>query len=141
MDRCGRRLCPRGVTAQPERDCGGRDEHALRLDLIATPLRQPLRRVAVTVGDRLSDPEGLWPADVALITSIPGLESVDIIATDGVLAAGYLDRVRLAFVGIEEAPAGAPASPKRAGEGGRDDGPVLVVNSRLGPRDVRLPQR
>ncbi len=83
-------------------DGGGSDEHALRHDLIATPAPMPVRRVAVTVGDRLSDPEGLWPADVALLTSIPGLEHVDILATDGALEAGYLDRLRLAFVGMEE---------------------------------------
>ncbi len=83
-------------------DGGGMDEHALRLDLIATPSPRPLRRIAIAVGDRLSDPEGLWPADVALLTSIPGLEHVDLLSTDGVLAAGYLDRLRLAFVGLEE---------------------------------------
>ena len=104
------------------RDGGGHDEHALRLDLIATPAPAPLKRVVVTVGDRLSDPEGLWPADVALLTSMPGLENVDLLATDGVLAAGYLDRLRLAFVGIEEVSPPEPASPKPVGEGG-----VLVV--------------
>jgi RecB family exonuclease len=109
------------------RDGGGSDEHALRLDLIATPAATPITHVAVTVGDRLSDPEGLWPADVALLTSMSGLENVDILATDGVLAAGYLERLRLAFVGIEEAAPEdeEPASPKPFGEGRAI--PVLVV--------------
>lgn len=97
---------------------GGADEHGLRLDLMTTPAPRPVQHVAVAVGDRLSDPEGLWPADVALLTSIPGLERIEILATDGVLAAGYLDRLRLAFVGIEEA---------EAGSNGAGRPPVLVV--------------
>ena len=105
----------------------------MRRDLIATPASHPVRRVTVTVGDRLSDPEGLWPADVALLTSIPGLEHVDILATEGALEAGYLDRLRLAFVGIEEVAPAEPASPKPLGEGGgeheREGGPVLVVQA------------
>jgi RecB family exonuclease len=109
-------------------DGGGRDEHALRLDLIATPSPRPLRRIAIAVGDRLSDPEGLWPADVALLTSIPGLEHVDLVSTDGVLAAGYLDRVRLAFVGLEETSGVPPSRQGRYGEAGAAAPlPVLVV--------------
>jgi RecB family exonuclease len=97
-------------------DAGGRDEHAWRGALLSTPASAPLRRVAIAVGDRLSDPHGLWPADVALLTGIPGLEQIDILATDGVLAAGYLDRLRLAFVEIEEASSVDPSPP-----------PILVV--------------
>ncbi len=78
------------------------DEHAARLQLIAAAADTPLRRIAITVGDRPLDPEGLWPADVALLTSISGLAAIDVIATDETLEAGYLDRLRLAFVGIEE---------------------------------------
>ena len=75
-----------------------------------------MRQVIVTVGDRLSDPEGLWPADVALLTSISGLEEIDVVATEAMLAAGLLDRWRLAFVGIEEGEAdaerdGVPSQP------------------------------
>jgi len=89
------------------------DEHAARLQLIETPSASPLRHIVITVGDRPLDPDGLWPADVALLTSINGLEAIDVIATDGTLEAGYLDRLRLAFVGIDEIssppPAPAPA--------------------------------
>ncbi len=56
----------------------------------------------VAVGDRPFDPDGFWPADVTLFTTLPGLQRIDLIATDGVLDAGYLDRVRLAFVEIDE---------------------------------------
>src|SRR5687768_7730271 len=103
------------------RDGGGDDEQALRLELVTTPAPKPLKHAVVTVGDRLSDPEGLWPADVALLTSIPGLENVDILSTDGVLAAGYLDRLRLAFVGIAEASSGERAA-----------APILIVPPAVG---------
>ncbi len=101
------------------RDTGLLDEHAARHLLIETPAAAPLRHVVITVGDRPLDPDGLWPADVAMLTTIPGLEAIDVVATDGVLEAGYLDRLRLAFVGIEETeplpPAPAPAMVVPAG--------------------------
>ena len=105
----------RGYEARLQ-EAGGRDEHARRLDLLATASPRPVRRVTITVGDRLSDSEGLWPADVALLASLPGLEQIDIVATDGALAAGYLDRLRLAFVGMEESSSTDPAA-----------SPVLVI--------------
>ncbi len=89
------------------------DEHTARQQLIENASPAPLGHIVITVGDRPLDPEGLWPADVALLTSIGGLETIDIVATDGTLEAGYLDRLRLAFVGMEEIdsppPAPAPA--------------------------------
>jgi RecB family exonuclease len=98
------------------------DEHAARHLLIETPSPTPLRHVVITVGDRPLDPDGLWPADVVMLTSIPGLEAIDVVATDGTLEAGYLDRLRLAFVGIEETdsrpPVPAPAIVVPAGAAG-----------------------
>ena len=98
------------------RDGGGCDEHALRRDLLTIAPPVPLQRLVITVGDRLSDPDGLWPADIVLITSVPGLKHIDVVATDGLLAAGHLDRLRLAFVEIEEGAGAGPSAP-----------PVLVV--------------
>lgn len=83
-------------------DCGGADEHVARALLISTPAARPLRHLVISVGDRPFDGDGFWPADVALFTTIPGLDRIDIVATAGVLDSGYLDRLRLAFVGIEE---------------------------------------
>jgi len=103
-------------------EAGALDEHAARLLLLESPAAHPLRHIVITVGDRPLDPEGLWPADVALLTSISGLAGIDIIATDGTLEAGYLDRLRLAFVGIEEVasppPVPAPAMVVPAGAAG-----------------------
>ncbi len=103
-------------------ETGVLDEHAARVLLLESPAVRAVRHIVITVGDRPLDPEGLWPADVALLTSISGLASIDVIATDGTLEAGYLDRLQLAFVGIEEVaslpPAPAPALVVPAGAAG-----------------------
>lgn len=83
-------------------DGGAADEHAARTRLIDTDASRPLTHLVVAVGDHPFDADGYWPADVTAITSIPGLASIDLLATSGVLDAGYLDRVRLAFIEIEE---------------------------------------
>ncbi|MDP2055078.1 MAG: PD-(D/E)XK nuclease family protein, partial [Acidobacteriota bacterium] len=91
-------------------DTGLLDEHAARELLIATPAAVPLRHVVIAVGDRPLDPDGLWPADVVMLTSIAGLDAIDVVATDATLEAGYLDRLRLALVGIEETESSLPAA-------------------------------
>ena len=80
---------------------GAVDEHGARTRLLATPAATPLRHVIVAIGDRPFDPDGYWPADVAMLTTIAGLETIDIVSTSNVLDAGYLDRLQLAFVEIE----------------------------------------
>ncbi|HUQ86525.1 MAG TPA: PD-(D/E)XK nuclease family protein [Vicinamibacterales bacterium] len=94
------------------------DEHGARAKLIATPSTRPIRHVIVAIGDRPFDPDGYWPADVTMLTTIAGLETIDIVSTSNVLDAGYLDRVQLAFIEIEtdretiERPAVAALSPR-----------------------------
>jgi len=78
------------------------DEHTMRANLIANPSAHPLRHLVIAVGDRPFDPDGFWPADVAMFTTIAGLERIDIVSTDAVLESGYQDRLRLAFVEIDE---------------------------------------
>ena len=78
------------------------DEHAARSQILSVPAVRPLQHLVVAVGNRPFDPGGFWPADVTMFTTLPGLQRIDLLATDGVLEAGYLDRVRLAFVEIEE---------------------------------------
>src|SRR5262249_46815619 len=90
-------------------------EHALRAQLAALASPPPLRHLVLAVGDRTFDPDGYWPADVTLITTLPGLERIDILSTEGVLESGFEDRLRLAFVEFE---AGQEATPPNA--------PVLV---------------
>lgn len=83
-------------------DGDGMDEHGARARLLASAPAEPLRHVVIAVGDRPFDADGYWPADVTLLTTIDGLEAIDIVATEASLEAGYLDRLRLAFVEIEE---------------------------------------
>ena len=92
---------------------GGRcDEHSLRGRLIAGGLVRPIVAVVVTLADQAADPDGLWPADFDLLTRIAGLERIDIVATDAVLAAGFHERLADHLPGIDEerfeAPAAAP---------------------------------
>ena len=84
-------------------ETGSLDEHALRQLALETPCRRPYRHAVVTVGDRAVDPAGgLFPADWDLLTRIPGLETVDVISTQVVLASGWHDRVLTLLPGIEE---------------------------------------
>jgi CRISPR/Cas system-associated exonuclease Cas4 (RecB family) len=81
---------------------GAVDEHGLRVRIIASSSATPLRQLAIAVGDRPFDADGFWPADVTLFTTLIGLERLDVLATEGALEAGFLDRVRHRFVEIDE---------------------------------------
>lgn len=95
---------------------GGIDEHALRRLLLApppAPPEPPYRHIVVTVPDQAADPNGLWLADFDLLARLPGLERLDLVATENILAAGFHERVHDLFPGIEEARAGVEARPPR----------------------------
>jgi RecB family exonuclease len=92
------------------------DEHSLRARLIEAPSPRPLKTLILAIADRPFDPDGFWPADVSMWTTIAGLEEIEILATGGTLDAGYLDRLQLAFVELDAI----------AGETRADD-PSLVV--------------
>jgi RecB family exonuclease len=98
---------------------GRLDEHALRDRLLAGAASRPVRRVVVTVTDRVADPAGLWPADLDLLARLPGLTHLDVVATETRLAGGWLERLHAELPGIEE-----QAVP--AGTGGR---PLCLVPS------------
>ena len=80
----------------------GLDEHALRALLLTNPCLQPVRHVVVTVPDQAASENGLWPADFDLLTRLPDLERVDVIATEQMLQSGLLERIRERLPGIEE---------------------------------------
>ncbi len=91
-------------------DSGRSDEHGLRRELLdGAPLR-PVRRVLVTVADRLADADGLWPADLDLLTRLPGLDRLDLLCTEASLGAGYLERLHAALPELDEHR--SPASPR-----------------------------
>ena len=101
---------------------GAVDEHALRAKLLETESSRPLRQIIVSVGERSVDPAGLWPADLALLTQLPRLEQIDIVATRATIAAGLLERLQKFMPGFEEA-----ELPEGVGATGHAERPVLVT--------------
>jgi RecB family exonuclease len=91
------------------RESGGCDEHLLRERLLAEPAAQPLRHVAVTVADWIADADGLFVADFDLLSRLPGLESIDIVATVATLGSGFHQRLHDWWPGLEEGTIAAPA--------------------------------
>ena len=78
------------------------DDHALRRQLIDEPASDPWRHVVLAVGDDASDRQGLYPVDWDLLTRVPGLERIDIVATDAMLAGAFHERILQRLPGIEE---------------------------------------
>jgi RecB family exonuclease len=81
---------------------GCMDEHELRLRLLQESAAAAHPHVMVTVGDIAADRNGLWPADFDLLARLPGLERLDVVATEELLEAGLLERVHALLPGIEE---------------------------------------
>ena len=81
---------------------GGCDEHTLRDRLLADAAANPLRHVLVTLPDWIADPDGLFVADFDLLARIPGLERIDIVATESTLASGFHERLREWWPGLAE---------------------------------------
>ncbi len=92
------------------RESDGGDEHTLRERLIAEPAADPVRHVIVTVPDWIADADGLFSADFDLLTRIPGLQALDIVATERILGSGFHERLHNWWPGLEETtPEAAPA--------------------------------
>ena len=90
----------------------GVDEHGLRAHLILREPARPIRRVVVAVGDWIADPDGLFAADFDLLTRVPGLAAIDVVATAGVLGSGFDQRLHDWLPGFDEgSPPGLTASP------------------------------
>ncbi len=83
-------------------DSGACDEHVLRERLLVEPSPVPLRSIIVTVADWIAEPNGLFAADFDLIARLPGLETIDLIVTDAILASGFHQRVHDWLPGLEE---------------------------------------
>jgi RecB family exonuclease len=96
----------------------GDDEHLLRARLVTEMPSRPYRHIVLTVTDEAFDPYGLSPADWDLLTRIPGLERLDVLVTDTVLAGALHERIHRMLPGIEEIREGAPLDQRL---------PVLVI--------------
>jgi RecB family exonuclease len=81
---------------------GRADEHVLRTRLIAETSTRPWRHVVVGVGDHAFDRFGLAAADWDLLSRVPGLERIDLVATDGMVAGAFHERIHQCLPGIEE---------------------------------------
>jgi RecB family exonuclease len=115
---------------------GAHDEHGLRQRAIAAAAGS-YRRLVVTVGDRVSDPSaGLSPADFDLAARVPGLESIDIVATRAALLAGLGERLRSLLPGIEEVTAGDSEPPPALAAPPREAG-RLYFSSRDREEELR----
>ena len=91
---------------------GGIDEHGLRARLIEDSSAEAAagyRHVIVTIPDQAADPRGLWPCDYDVLTRLPRLERLEVVASENMLASGYHQRIHDALPGIEEALFGRPA--------------------------------
>jgi CRISPR/Cas system-associated exonuclease Cas4 (RecB family) len=107
-------------------DTGRIDEHALRA-LLMSPVDaargglEPVegasspparyRHVIITIADQAAGPRGLWPADFDLLTRLPGLERIDVVATERLLAAGWHERLHDALPEIAEERLTAESAP------------------------------
>ena len=87
---------------------GGVDEHAMRERLLTAAAAHPWRHVIVAVRDRAGDRYGLFPVDWDLLARIPGLERLDVVVTDTMLAGSFHERMHQCLPGIEEVRLGAP---------------------------------
>lgn len=80
------------------------DEHGLRALLLEQPAMPPYDHVVAAVGDQAADAHGLWTADFDLLARIPGLERLDVLATERLLATGFYERLHERLLpGIEDA--------------------------------------
>ena len=83
-------------------DSGRIDEHALRTLLLSDGYRCPYRHAVLAVADQAAGPQGLWPVDFDLLSRVAGVERIDILATEAVLAAGWLQRLHDAMPDLDE---------------------------------------
>ena len=70
----------------------GIDQHGAVQQLLQSASPLPYRHVVVTVGDRTFDPLGLAPAHWDLLSRVPGLEHLDVVATDRTIAGAFHER-------------------------------------------------
>ena len=81
---------------------GRADEHALRDLLIEIAAPDPIRHIVITVGDWIAELDGLYRGDFDLLTRIPALEAIDLVATGELLASGFHQRVHEWLPDIDE---------------------------------------
>jgi RecB family exonuclease len=90
---------------------GGIDEHGLRAILLDEATTQSAcEHVIVTVADQAADARGLYGCDFDLLARMSGITRIDVVATEALLATGYLERIHGLLPGLEEERHGAAAA-------------------------------
>jgi RecB family exonuclease len=102
------------------RDTGVVDEHGWRERFASGEAGSRHRHLVVTVADQAAEPSGLWPCDFDALTRVNGLERVDVVVTEALLATGLHERLHERLPGIEE------VRPRDLGPGAREDLVLLV---------------
>ena len=92
------------------------------------------RRLIVTVADQAADRRGLWTADFDLFARMPGVEAIDVVATEALLESGYYERLHESLLpGIEDVRlAAAPPALRCRCSARRPRAPVPAVRRRAG---------
>ena len=87
------------------------DEHGLRSILVdsAGVTQHAYRHVVITVADQAADPRGLYASDFVFLSQAPGIERIDVLATENLLASGFHERVHQLLPDLEEVRAGERA--------------------------------
>ena len=83
-------------------ETGALDEHSLRARVLDAEPARPWRHAVVAVADSARDRRGLAPAHWDLLARVPGLERLDVVVTETVLAGPFHECARRLFPGIEE---------------------------------------
>ncbi|HEX4565658.1 MAG TPA: PD-(D/E)XK nuclease family protein, partial [Vicinamibacterales bacterium] len=110
----------------------GLDEHQVRARVLASD-RPLYTSVVVTVADQAAEARGLWSADFDLLARLPFLETIEIVATEAVLASGFYQRLHeRELPGIEDVLFERPAAhaPILVVPDGNDDGRAFVCRDR-----------
>ena len=80
----------------------GVDEHQLRAQIVAAPAEHPYRHIVLTVSDVAFDADGLFSAEWDLLARVPGLDRLDVVVTDTMIAGALHERLHQLLPGIEE---------------------------------------
>ncbi len=105
-------------------DSGACDEHVLREHLLAERSLSPPSSIVVTVADWIAEPNGLYVCDYDLLSRMPGIETIDLIATEATLASGFHQRLHDWLPGLEESdfqPTAVQSTPMLAVPAGTSD--------------------
>jgi len=78
------------------------DEHTLRRLLLEQELCEHVSEVIVTMPDQAAHPRGLYPVDFDLLSRMPRLGCITLVATDAILDSGYRERLDDLLPGLEE---------------------------------------